>query len=87
MTDSCGPSVTVRASVAPLAVIASPLSLGWSVVSAYRAGNVPVSSAPSADGVVATGELTVSVRVVGSAPVLVIVRMVIATFSWVMNLR
>ena len=57
------------------------------VVRPYRAVTVPVSSEPSAAGIVAIGELTMSVLVVGSVPVFVSVSTVTATFSWVMNLR
>ena len=48
---------------------------------------MPVSSVPSAAGIVAIGELTVTVRVVGSVPVFVSVSTVTATLSCVMNLR
>jgi hypothetical protein len=40
---------------------------------------VPVSSVPSAEAVVAIGELATSVAVVASAPVLVMARSVTAT--------
>ena len=48
---------------------------------------VPVSSVPSADGVVAIGELAVTVVDTASVPVLVSVSSVTATLLSVMNFR
>jgi hypothetical protein len=67
----------LRVRLVPLTVKPSPLKRGRSVVSAYLAVTVPVSSEPEA--VVAIGELAVIVRVVLVLLVLVIVSDVTAT--------
>ncbi len=85
MTDAPGSRVTVRARFVPLTVKPSPLNRGKIVVSPYRMATTPASSVPSADGVVAIGEVAVTVVVAGELPVLVSVRSVIATLLSVMN--
>ena len=55
------------------------------VDSPYRRVTVPVSSVPSADGVVAIGEVALTVVVSAALPVFVSVRSVTATLLSVMN--
>jgi hypothetical protein len=85
VADAPGSSVTSRVRLVPLTVNPSPLIRGKIVESAYRSATVPVSSVPSADGVVAIGDVAVRVVVTGASPVFVKVRSVTATSLSVMN--
>ena len=85
LVDAPGASVTSRVRFVPLTANPSPLMRGKIVDRAYRRVTVPVSSVPSADGVVAIGEVAVSVVVSAESPVLVRVRSVTATSLSVMN--
>ena len=71
--------MTSRVSVVPLTAKPLAAQARRDVVTPYRAVTVPVSSVPTPPRVVAIGEPTVSVRVVGSVPVLVSVSSVTAT--------
>lgn len=75
---------SVPLSVPSLTLSPSPLSLGKTVVSRFFAVTTPVSSRSPAASLV-YGDATLTGTSTADEPLLVIARVVTATFSWVMN--